>query len=758
MKNKLLFKRICSVFAAVSLCMIPTAAPVSADEVSTGSLSLLKELNIMTGDPDGNMRLYDTITRAEFTKAAVASSNYKNSVAVNLAISPFYDVTYMHWSAPYVRVGVTAGLVSGYPDSSFKPDNDVLYEEALTIMLRVLGYTDEDFGASWPYGQIGLANNLEITKGIDCSAGQVMNRGQVAQLIYNSLKTKQKDKSSQLASVFDTEIKEDVTLIADNSDDSSIATDEVYTNGGTYKKGSSFSDDDIGLSGDAAIKNGNKLIAFVPDSSNSETDSYVIYSALSDSIMAYHGSSLTQLEIADNTTVYRGKGQTTFSAVKSGLQLGDIFKIKKTDGKIDYITWQDGNVLGPVTISASGWSTNWNTNDDTKVMRDGTASSKEQLKTYDVAYYLPDLNMVLSYSDKITGVYQSASPNKDMPQSVTISGKEYTLEGGAAFSKLASGGSFEFGDTITALIGKNGSIADVITPGADMSGSVVGYLAGTGRKEFQSGSVDSYTSYYVNIALPGGKTEEYVTNIDYSEGINKIVEVSFENGYAKCSVINGSPSLSGNFSWASKRLGSKILATDLAILDVGTQDSTYTGVYTSVFPQRLEGVALSSSQILYFSTNSNGEVNKLILNDVTGDAYSYGFMCTAKQNSASLSGTYKYVVNGQMYNLSTNGKLLNAVSGTAIKISGTPSKPNYVSKLNEVSGRITSVTSDKLITSDKSYLLSADVSVYQKNYSLTDTYTKIPVSDIIGKTDLKLSAFYDKAEENGGRIRVIVLY
>ena len=56
--------------------MIPTAAPVSADEVSTGSLSLLKELNIMTGDPDGNMRLYDTVTRAEFTKAAVASSSY----------------------------------------------------------------------------------------------------------------------------------------------------------------------------------------------------------------------------------------------------------------------------------------------------------------------------------------------------------------------------------------------------------------------------------------------------------------------------------------------------------------------------------------------------------------------------------------------------------------------------------------------------------------------------------------------------------
>lgn len=758
LKTNSLFKKICAITAAVSISVISAATSVSAREVANGELALLNELNIMTGDPDGNMRLYDDVTRAEFTKAAVASSSYKNSVALNLSISPFYDVTYTHWAAPYVRVGVTGGLVSGYPDSSFRPDENVLFEEAVTIMLRVLGYTDEDFGSSWPYGQIGLANNLEITKGIDCSAGQSMNRGQVAQLIYNCLKTKQKNSANQLASVFDTEIKEDILLISDNSDDSSIATDEIYTSGGTYKKGASVTADSIGFKGDAAIKNGNKLIAFTPDSDSAETESYVVYSALSDSVMAYRGSNLVQLDIADNTTVYSGKSQTTFSMAKNSLELGDILKIKKTDGKIDYITISDGNVIGPVTISASGWSASWDTNDDTKVMRDGSVSSKGQLKPYDIAYYLPDLNMVLSYSDKVTGIYQSASPNKDMPQTVTISGKEYSIEGGTAFSKLASGGSFELGDTITALIGKNGAIADVIKPGTDINGSVVGYLLSTGRKEYQSGSVDTYNSFYVNIVLPNGTTEEYITNIDYSQGVNKVVEVTFNDGYAKCSVINTSNTFGGNFSWNSKKLGSKSLSSDLSILDIGTQDSTYTGVYCTVYPQRLEGVNISASQILCYTTNSNGEISQLILNDVTGDAYSYGFMCSASQNSDSLSGSYKYVVDGQMYNLSTSGKILNISAGIAIKVSGNPSKPNNMSKLSQVSGKITSITADKLITNDKSYLLSDNVTVYQKSYSLTDTYTKIPISDIIGKTNLNLAAFYDKSDTSGGRIRVIVLY
>ena len=155
-------KKIVALCLAVFLLL--SCAAAFADSAPAEMTDLLSQLKIMNGDPDGNFRFADSVTRAEFTKIAVAASQYKDSVATNLAISPFPDVPYTHWAAPYVKVGVTNGLVTGYPDGSFRPDDQVTYEEAVTMLLKVLGYTDEDFGNAWPYGQIGLADNLELVR------------------------------------------------------------------------------------------------------------------------------------------------------------------------------------------------------------------------------------------------------------------------------------------------------------------------------------------------------------------------------------------------------------------------------------------------------------------------------------------------------------------------------------------------------------------------------------------------------------------
>ena len=174
----------------MSLSTLPALADWNNDE---DIMSLLSELNIMVGDDDGNLRLDDNVSRAEFAKIAVASSSYKDTVATGLKVSPFKDVTYTHWSAPYIKAAVSAGIAEGYVDSTFRPDNTVSYEEALTMVLKVLGYTTQDFGDSWPYGQMGLANSLEITKNVNAEQGEALTRRQVARLIYNTLDTKIKD-------------------------------------------------------------------------------------------------------------------------------------------------------------------------------------------------------------------------------------------------------------------------------------------------------------------------------------------------------------------------------------------------------------------------------------------------------------------------------------------------------------------------------------------------------------------------------------
>lgn len=55
--------------AAMSLSTLPALADWNNDE---DIMSLLSELNIMVGDDDGNLRLDDNVSRAEFAKIAVA--------------------------------------------------------------------------------------------------------------------------------------------------------------------------------------------------------------------------------------------------------------------------------------------------------------------------------------------------------------------------------------------------------------------------------------------------------------------------------------------------------------------------------------------------------------------------------------------------------------------------------------------------------------------------------------------------------------
>lgn len=759
-------KRIFSASVCFLVCFlwILSCTAVNAAQTESGVLTLLNRLEIMKGDPDGSMRPEDPVTRAEFTKAAVAASSFRNSVASNLAISPFSDVTYQHWAAPYVRVGVTNGLVSGYPDATFQPENGVLYEEGITILLRVLGYTDADFGVSWPAGQLGMAKNLGMTDFIECNAGETMNRGQVARLIYNTLGVKMKGQTQQLVSIFDVQLLEDVTLIADSLDDPSVSSDEVFTSSGTYKKDFELDRTVLGDKGEAAIKDGNKLIAFVPEPNSSSSEEYVVYSVLPDAVIAYRNGIMTQLELDDTTTVYKGKTQMQYSAVKSTLELGDKLRVKHSTDGIDYVTWHKGSLAGPVTILGENWGSSWGIDSNTTVMRNGFSTSADQLQSYDIAYYLKDLNLILAYSDKVTGVYEKALPNKDTPTRISVSGTEYELEGQAAFSKLSSGGEYDFGDTITLLLGKDGRIADLLSPSAQTGNEVVGYVVETGRKAFSSGAVDNYTSYYVKVIFPDGTSGEYAADRDYQECKNTVAKLILSNGYARLSLLKdtGDGRIDGVFDWENRKLGNTPVADNAEILDIGTMNTYDASVYAHVFPQRLNGVKISSQQILYSATDASGKISKMILKNVTGDGFQYGLMTKASKlsNDRILGGKYTYLVDGQLYDLNLSGRMFNISAGSGIQIGGPLNNPDNIIKIQELSLTTESdtITYSALNHGGRSYPISASASVYQKGEAFSSGYIKIPLTDIIGKDGVRLSAYYDKGPALGGQIRILVAY
>lgn len=179
---------------ALSLCLLlgSTLLPqaTAADETM---VSVLGALGIMNGDANGNLNLSAPLTRAQFAKILVCASSVKDQVSSVSNVSPFRDVPYTHWAASFIKTAVENGWLTGYLDGSYRPENHLTLEEAVTAVLKLLGYQSTDISGSYPYGQLALYRSLGLNKGISAAAGTTLTREQCMTLIYNLLTTKTKD-------------------------------------------------------------------------------------------------------------------------------------------------------------------------------------------------------------------------------------------------------------------------------------------------------------------------------------------------------------------------------------------------------------------------------------------------------------------------------------------------------------------------------------------------------------------------------------
>ena len=108
---------------------------VSADKWYNNAVSTLCHMGVLGGYSDGTFRPNAPITRAEFAKIAVSFAQANGSAVY----SYFTDVKTTDWFAPYVTAAKDSGLIEGYSDGSFKPENRITRAEACAIVNRVLG-------------------------------------------------------------------------------------------------------------------------------------------------------------------------------------------------------------------------------------------------------------------------------------------------------------------------------------------------------------------------------------------------------------------------------------------------------------------------------------------------------------------------------------------------------------------------------------------------------------------------------------------
>ncbi len=156
---------------------------VSSSHPYAQAISWGKESGVLSGYPDGTFGPDRTVNRAEFLKIVLGAQGA--DVAAASSPTGFRDVDESAWYTPYIRYGKQQGIVQGYPDGSFKPEQPVNFAEALKMAYVALGISgDTSATGAWyePYLNHAKSNQVLFSNNVNIDAG--MSRKDVVWIVW----------------------------------------------------------------------------------------------------------------------------------------------------------------------------------------------------------------------------------------------------------------------------------------------------------------------------------------------------------------------------------------------------------------------------------------------------------------------------------------------------------------------------------------------------------------------------------------------
>lgn len=181
-------KKICLslLLSIILICQCLSVSTVIAADVLTPEAELLAAIGLLKGDANGDFRLNDTITRAEYTALILRMLGHESLSTQMGNTTSFSDVPESHWASGYIRLASEMKLVNGMGNNRFEPDREVNFQEAVKIMVCALGYgplAEKDGGFYQGYSKWAI--RLKLLNGVRTS-GQ-FTRKDACSLIENAL-------------------------------------------------------------------------------------------------------------------------------------------------------------------------------------------------------------------------------------------------------------------------------------------------------------------------------------------------------------------------------------------------------------------------------------------------------------------------------------------------------------------------------------------------------------------------------------------
>lgn len=170
----------CMLLVSVQAVSFPD---VDANADYAEAIDYISKEGIIVGDSNGNFNPNQTVTRAQM--AAIICRMLGETEGLEKK-EDFPDVSTTHWANAYISKAVELGIVSGYKDGTFGPSTNVSYEQAVTMIVRAIGESENaQESGGYPDGFLFVARERGLLAGLSKEKGGPLSRSDVAVLLYN---------------------------------------------------------------------------------------------------------------------------------------------------------------------------------------------------------------------------------------------------------------------------------------------------------------------------------------------------------------------------------------------------------------------------------------------------------------------------------------------------------------------------------------------------------------------------------------------
>ncbi len=776
MKKRLVSFAMTLVLAFTMIITTPVTAEASVysdvkTDVLTESFVAMESIGAMSASSTTRFGASKKVNRAQFCNMLVKITGASDIAKTYSNKKLFSDVKTTASYAGNVNYCYKMGYIKGKGNGLFKPKDKITYAEAVSSVLRILGYDSSDIGLNYPVDDINYAASLDLISS-NIKPSKVMNRARVAELLFKALNENTKSGvtlCNQMIGVTSSKtaiIADNTASVNDKEKLSALVLSEASASLASFTALNSVSSDSMGLIGTLLLDKDSKVKGFIP-LDYEHKDIVIVEGKLSgivandnitykiddtakviknDEVFSYGSNGYLEVNESSGSScriIYDNDGNVKFVYLFSG---------SKTAENTFYL--EDGNNMTAQIMSRLNLKS-----DNVNVTKNKKASSLIKAKQYDSFYYDKYTNTVCLSDYKLSGYIEHAYPSLSEAKNITVAGCTVeVLE--SAWDTLKN---FKIGEMTTLILTDDNMVVGATKTSTFVS-DMMGILSSDGTSVTLIGSGLKLTPYEMEASelYRGGlvnirpvRTTEY-----YCEGIT--------NNYTSSAL----DIKSGTYNGYDISKNVSIYEWD------GIYESGYTlfslsgemGVASTDFDEIYYTDTIPATNVSYYHLNSSNEIDIIILSDVTGNIYSYGKLeyNLPDQIYVSTDGNTSRIVS--VIN-SSDPKGSNAYSDTG---SATPDyggiSKTYgangslkVSRLVEFTSHSTINAKDFFRKNGKYYVNIADEKIpVSKKVEVYNSVTKRSYSEEEGllfalNSGMSMDCYFDRTYTNGAQVRLIVL-